>query len=1235
MRKALFQKAILLLIAILIAVSCTSPSETERPQETWVFRSVIDERPRMLTAALHENLWVSYDATTANLYKAWKGGVNFDGAVYTTVHGPQPTSKGYAYLIDDSLSSDWKVQKAGNNIDFKIQFKGHSFNNDRVKLHYDLHINGYDVPVTISESPEYKENEKGNPGLERIFNISNQPEDVEIILVETLSSLPDESSYSTTGEFKIAQTSETNFDGAQLYEYSGNLKMNPNHQTILTAYFYKPGEEEFEISQKIAESADHPGVTLINSNDCRTCHNETKKTVGPSYLEIAKKYSISENVRNLLSSKIIEGGTGVWGEVPMTAHAGLPVEDAKTMVDYILSLDEEKPEGQAVFLGVSSSILTLDDQNSWYSLEEGTDYPGLAVSVFAMNLPALAPLYEEKGTIAFEDLAETSGDPILAGTIPTIHLTSIDDLGRQNNFVFHKYSGFITVDKERTYSFRLASDDGSRLLINNEEIIDNGGLHGVEPKDGEVTLRQGKNEIIVEYYQAQGGAGITFQWADSESGEYQVVPESVFSHNRSNFRKVVPYIPMDKLVRSIPGDQKWVSGVHPAFDVAQARPESFEPKVGGLDFFDDGRMVVCTWDADGPVYLLEGATGYDPEAIKVTRIAQGLAEPLGIKVVDETIYVLQKHELTRLIDTDGDNIIDEYQTVCDGWKVSPNFHEFAFGLVYKDDHFYATLATAIMPGGASANPQIPDRGKVMKINPEDGSFEFIAHGLRTPNGIGIGVDGELFIADNQGDWLPSSKIVHVQEGAWYGSRSVDFEGTANLEETPPVVWLPQDEIGNSPSQPVYLDKGPYAGQMIHGEVTHGGLKRVYVEKIQGQYQGAVMRFSQGLEAGINRAIWGPDGSLYVGGIGNPGNWSQIGKNWFGLQRLTFNGNIPFEILEVHAKSDGIELLFTEPIAEGLGTTSEEYSVRQWYYLPTKEYGGPKVDLEDLEIASVNVSEDRTRVFLELEGMKEGHMVYLRIIDPFVSRDNNSLWTTEAWYNMNQIPENMPGPKSEQMLKTHNYLTEGEKANGWRLLFDGATTEGWRNYRKETIGSSWKAIDGELRLMADSEDGYQVMDGGDLVTEQTFENFELYLEYKTEEGTNSGIIYNVVESEEYDFPWKSGPEFQILDNVGNPGGRTATHRAGDVFDIVECDIVTANGPGLWNKVRIIRKDSYVEHWQNGYKVLEYDMNSDEWKEAISKSNFKDIEGFGMAKEGRIVFQDNNDAVSFRNIKIRSL
>ena len=120
------------------------------------------------------------------------------------------------------------------------------------------------------------------------------------------------------------------------------------------------------------------------------------------------------------------------------------------------------------------------------------------------------------------------------------------------------------------------------------------------------------------------------------------------------------------------------------------------------------------------------------------------------------------------------------------WKTSANFHEFAFGLEYEDGYFYANLATAIQPGGASTNPQIEDRGKVMKINAETGEVQFLAHGLRTPNGIGFGVDGELFVSDNQGDWLPSSKILHVKEGVWYGSRSVDFEGTARLKEQKPV-----------------------------------------------------------------------------------------------------------------------------------------------------------------------------------------------------------------------------------------------------------------------------------------------------------------------------------------------------------------------------------------------------------------------------------------------------------------
>src|SRR5690606_13488945 len=131
-----------------------------------------------------------------------------------------------------------------------------------------------------------------------------------------------------------------------------------------------------------------------------------------------------------------------------------------------------------------------------------------------------------------------------------------------------------------------------------------------------------------------------------------------------------------------------------------------------------------------------------------------------------------------------DEIIDEYFCVADGWGVTNNFHEFAFGLIYENGYFYGNLATAINPGGTSTRPQNPDRGKVIRIDAKTGDFEFVAEGLRTPNGIGFGYKNRIFITDNQGDWLPSSKLLPYVKGAFYGNRAVDPEGTANKPVTP-------------------------------------------------------------------------------------------------------------------------------------------------------------------------------------------------------------------------------------------------------------------------------------------------------------------------------------------------------------------------------------------------------------------------------------------------------------------
>jgi len=456
-----------------------------------------------------------------------------------------------------------------------------------------------------------------------------------------------------------------------------------------------------------------------------------------------------------------------------------------------------------------------------------------------------------------------------------------------------------------------------------------------------------------------------------------------------------------------PGDGQPLNAVHPSYDLVTVRPDGWPASVGGMDFLSDGRLVIALYEPQSRIVILDGVLGDDPNAITIKEIGSGVFKPLGLKVVDDQIYVLQNHELTLLVDYDGDEIIDEYRTVSTGWGVSDNFHEFSFGLAYHDGYFYATLSGPVLPGGASQKPAVAglDRGTTIRINRETGEWEVFARGFRTPDGINV-IDGKVYVTDNQGAWLPASKLLLVEEGKFYGFRDVDPVLHADLEETPPVVWMPQGEIGNSPTQPIGVeDDSPYRGQIYYPDVHHGGLKRVFVEVVNGIEQGALFRHSQGLESGMHRVVWGPDGSLYLGGIGGGGNWNHMGRS-YGLQRMTFNGKITFEMLAIRVKTNGFEIEFTKPLAPGVGTKPEHYSVQQWTYVPTANYGGPKVDQKNIEILDVYVSPDRKKVFLEMDSHQEGYVVYFRLNDSvFVSEDGEKLWSTEAWYTLNAIPEN--------------------------------------------------------------------------------------------------------------------------------------------------------------------------------------------------------------------------------------
>ncbi len=959
----------------------------QRPREAWVLRSVLDLKPRMLSIALHDKLWLAYNTQTASLYKAWNGTINFEGSVYTTAHGPQPTTEGISYMQEPD-SAAWQLVANGTAITPEVIYKGHHIINNQVTLNYVLLYPG--GQITIAEKPEVKITGGEQISLERIFTTSGVPAGVQVSLNMHLNSLLNENDYQTDGRFTVSEKSAEEVATQKYYAISGQLQLNPNARTsMLVKLSPKPAPPVVEypvLSNEEAVSA------LMAKSDCNTCHNKELRTVGPSYQAIAARYDNTPQITERLINKVIKGGAGNWGQIPMTPHPDLAKEDAGKMVAYILALDAGKAgKATAPTAFIPSDIPFELQAINPAKVNVQAEKPGIAVNVYQF----------EENVYGFPSI-DKKMLPNFSGIANILHAQNTDFGDLQENFVLHA-SGYLNLARTTNIVFRLVCDDGARLYIDDKLVVENGGNNRGAPRDGEMLLKAGKHAFKVEYFQRWQGKMLSLQWRPHGADAFAVVPPGVFTFKGADIRRTQPPV-VTKKVAPTPGDGAVLAGVHPSFTLSQARPANFKPRVGGMDFLPDGRLVVSTWDSLGAIYVLEGVQSADPENIKVKRIAYGLAEPLGLKVVDRDIYVLQKQELTKLVDTNKDDIIDEYQTVCNGWRVSANFHEFAFGLVYKDGYFYGTLATAINPGGASANPQIPDRGKVVKISRKDGSFSFVAKGLRTPNGIGLGVDNEIFIADNQGDWLPANKILHLQEGAWYGSRSVDFEGTAQLTETQPVVWLAQDEIGNSPSQPILFNVGPYQNQMVHGDVRHGGLKRVFPEKVNGTYQGAVFRFTQGLEAGTNRLVWGPDKALYIGGVGSSGNWAHTGKLTYGLQKLSYNNQPTFEMLAVRAKANGMEIEFTEPLKAGAGVNAADYTVKQWYYKPTGNYGGPKLDQRNLQVKSINVSADRKRVFLELEGMEPKHVVYIRLDKNTVSSSTgNNLWATEAWYTLNTIP----------------------------------------------------------------------------------------------------------------------------------------------------------------------------------------------------------------------------------------
>jgi Domain of Unknown Function (DUF1080) len=216
--------------------------------------------------------------------------------------------------------------------------------------------------------------------------------------------------------------------------------------------------------------------------------------------------------------------------------------------------------------------------------------------------------------------------------------------------------------------------------------------------------------------------------------------------------------------------------------------------------------------------------------------------------------------------------------------------------------------------------------------------------------------------------------------------------------------------------------------------------------------------------------------------------------------------------------------------------------------------------------------------------------------------------------------------TKEAAVSDNTLTAAEKADGWRLLFDGQTLSGWRGYGKKDVPPGWKVVDGAIS---------RVDKAGDLITTDQFENFELQIDFKYTPKANSGIFYRGIEQEGKPI-YHSAPEYQIVDDTGHPDVKNGKERTtASNYALIAPSKSVLKPAGEWNTAKIVVNGAHVEHWLNGEKVVEYELWSPEWKKLVAASKFKEWPEYGMAKKGHIAVQDHGDEVAFKNIKIKVL
>lgn len=458
------------------------------------------------------------------------------------------------------------------------------------------------------------------------------------------------------------------------------------------------------------------------------------------------------------------------------------------------------------------------------------------------------------------------------------------------------------------------------------------------------------------------------------------------------------------------------------------RTQLFEPT--GIAIAKDGTIVLSTRTA-GVWRIRDG---------KWSLFAENAFESLGVVIEDDKgdrIVISQKPEITRIADTDGDGRADTFDTLCDDFGFHANYHEYTHGPVRDEEGNYYFLLnlshdhhnekTSWRAGGPFMGSMEGFRGWACRVTPE-GKFEPYANGLRSPAGIGFAPDGRLWYAENQGEYVGSSKWVPLEQGQFYGHISGLVSLPGMTPESPEIqypiwkdklrkgaVWLPHGKLSNSPGNPAWDTTGGkfgiYKGQVFIGDQTLSTLLRVVTEKVNGEDQGSVVPFGRGLASGVMRPVFLPDGSLLIGQTGR--GWASTGGKQDALQQIVWDGKTASaDINHVSAAKTGLTVHFTKPLAAHVtpDALATKFKMSSWFYTNDEKYGSPQHDKRDETLAGAEISADRLSATLKPTGFGQGDNWLVRIYHIQLAETaglfgDAPVWKSlEAYYTLNSIPK---------------------------------------------------------------------------------------------------------------------------------------------------------------------------------------------------------------------------------------